>query len=290
MKKKAFVIFLLLFQAASYGEDLVSYPWAGKHYISNNSYYKSVLLLALEKSRDKFGSYSINQIDTGVSQEHLIRLIQENKFVNLFWTMTSVQREQSLLAVRFPLFKGLLGCRIFLIKKGQQSKFDQLENTEQLKLLLAGQGEDWPDTKILSANQFKLATASKDQNLFKMLSKGRFDYFPRALHEARSEILQHPKLEIEKRFLLYYDAPFFFFVNKENKRLASRLEYGLKVAFNDGSFEKLFYQHPMSADIVNEFNLAERELIVLDNPLLTKQSKQLLEQMGTRKNCLGKRH
>ena len=290
MKLYAFVIFLMLFQTSSFGKDVVNYPWASNNYFSYNSYYKSVLHLALEKSQDKFGSYSVNATDTGDSQEHLIRLVQENKFVNLFWTMTSAQREQALLPVRFPLFKGLLGCRIFLIKKGQQSKFNQLKSTEQLKSLVAGLGEDWPDSKVLSFNKFKLATSTKDRNLFQMLSKDRFDYFPRALHEARSEILQHPKLEIEKRFLLYYDSPFYFFVNKENKRLASRLEYGLKVAFEDGSFEQLFDNHPVSANILEQFNLAERELIVLDNPLLTKQSKQLLEKMGTRKNCLGKRH
>jgi hypothetical protein len=199
----------------------------------------------------------------------MIRLVQEDKFVNLFWTMTSKQREEVLLPIRFPLFKGLLGCRVFLIKKDQQLKFNRLKNIKQLKSLSAGQGKDWPDTEILLANQFKVTTSTKDENLFKMLAKERFDYFPRAIHEARSEIAQHDSLTIEKRFMLYYDSPFYFFVNKLNERLASRIEYGLKISINDGSFDQLFDSHPVSANILSQFRRSDREVILLKNHQLT---------------------
>ncbi|WP_353517655.1 hypothetical protein [Thalassotalea sp. SU-HH00458] len=79
--------------------------------------------------------------------------------------------------MRFLLFKGLFGCRISLIKKGQQTRFDQLDNNDQLKLLFAGQGEDWPDSIILRSNQFNLTTSTEDESLFEMLAKERFDYF-----------------------------------------------------------------------------------------------------------------
>jgi hypothetical protein len=283
------IIFLLtIYSSITFSNDVVNLPWAGRNDSSYDSYYKAILHLALEKSKGKYGEYTLNEIDAGVSQNHMIRLVQENKFVNLFWTMTSKKREELLLPVRFPLFKGLLGCRVFLIKKGQQLKFDRLENAEQLKSLSAGQGEDWPDTKILLSNHFKVTTSSKDENLFKMLAKNRFDYFPRALHEARREINQHESLAIEKRFLFYYDAPFYFFVNKRNKRLATRLEYGLKVAINDGSFEDLFNKHPVSSNILTQFNLNKREVISLENNQLTDKSKLILQRMGTRDNCLGK--
>lgn len=287
---KAFVVMIVLFFSTSpvLAIDVVKYPWVGKAFSTSDGYYAALLELALEKSKDKFGPYEIQQVVAGESQEHMVRLIQEEKFVNLFWTMTSSKREELLTPIRFPLFKGLLGCRVFLIKKGQQTRFDHLTDAEQLKTLFAGQGEDWPDTEILSAHRFKLATSSKDVNLFKMLSKERFDYFPRALHEARLEALEHPDLTIEKRFLLYYDSPFYFFVNKTNQRLAQRLTFGLNVAVEDGSFEQFFNTHPVSADLLNQFNLAQRELLILDNPSLSQQSRQALNKLATRENCIGK--
>ncbi|MDT0602214.1 hypothetical protein [Thalassotalea castellviae] len=121
---------------------------------------------------------------------------------------------------------------------------------------------------------------------FEMLAKERFDYFPRALHEARAEVVEYPELAIEKRFLIYYDSPFFFFVNKANKRLAARLEYGLQQAVKDGSFEQLFKTHPISANILQQFNRHERDVILLDNPQISDESKALLKQMATRENCL----
>lgn len=286
-----FVVIILLFVCSpvTLATDIVKYPWVGKAYSSSDGYYAAILTLAMEKSKDKFGPYEIHQVVAGESQEHMVRLVQEDKFVNLFWTMTSTKREELLKPILFPLFKGLLGCRIFLIKKGQQTRFDQLNSSEQLKTLYAGQGEDWPDTAILSAHQFKLATSSKDVNLFKMLSKGRFDYFPRAIHEARLEDLEYPNLTIEKRFLLYYDSPFYFFVNKTNQRLAQRLEYGLNAAVDDGSFEQFFNEHPVSADLLNQLNLASREVMILENPSLTQQSRLVLKKLATRENCIGKR-
>lgn len=282
------ILLFLFIHNISFAKDIVSYPWAARNDFSYDSYYKALLHLALEKSKDKYGEYEVNEIDAGVSQEHMVRLVQKNKFVNLFWTMTSKEREENLLPIRFPLFKGLLGCRVFFIKKGQQIKFDQLQKAEQLKSFIVGQGKDWPDTQILLDNNFNVITSLEHESLFKMLVKGRFDFFPRAIHEARSELKDYPDIVIEKRFLLYYDSPFYFFVNKANSRLAQRLEYGLKASAEDGSFERFFNEHPVSSGILNQFSLNTRELIFLKNQSLTTETQQVLYQLKTHKNCLKK--
>lgn len=288
--KSLYVVFCIFFLNFSFtfafAKDVISYPWAEKNDFSYDSYYKALLHLALDKSKDVYGDYEINEIDAGVSQDHMVRLVQKNKFVNLFWTMTSKEREQKLLPIRFPLFKGLLGCRVFFIKKGQQTKFDQLKSAEQLKSFIVGQGKDWPDTQILLDNNFNVVTSLEHESLFKMLTKGRFDFFPRAIHEARSEIIDYPDIVIEKRFLLYYDSPFFFFVNKDNSRLAERLKYGLNASLEDGSFERFFNNHPVSSDILNQFSLNTRELLFLKNPSLTTKTQQALYQLKTHENCL----
>lgn len=278
------LVFVSFFSTVSSAKDIVSYPWYGERNLFYDYYYKDVLTLALKKSTDKFGEFEINEVSGGVPQGQMIRLIQQSNVVNLFWTMTSKEREERLLPIRFPIFKGLLGCRVFLIKKNNQHLFDNMTNPEQLKKLVAGQGSDWPDTTILESNQFNLITAQEYINLFAMLKKQRFDYFPRALHEAVVEADKHPELAIERRFLLKYDSPFFFFVSKENTRLAERLEYGLNKAQKDGSFDELFRSHTMSKGIFNQLSLNNREVIHLKNPLLSKATEQYLRKNET--NCL----
>lgn len=43
-------------------------------------------------------------------------------------------------------------------------------------------------------------------------------------------------------------------VNSSNIELAKRLEYGLKQAFTDGNFDKLFNTHPSSVRVLLNLN------------------------------------
>lgn len=281
------LLYIFIFSSLAHAIDTVNYSWyrAGRIQLKYDTYYVELLKLALDKSVDKYGEYQLNKVDAGASQQHMIELTRRQHLINLIWTMTSKEREEKLLPIRVPLFKGLGGCRIFLIKKGQQYLFDQLENKEALKSLVAGQGENWPDTEILKSNGFNVLTADEHQTLYLMLAKSRFDYFPRAIHEAINEQAQYPELTMEKRFVIYYDSPFFFFVNKENKRIAKRLEYGLLEAIKDGSFERFFEQYPISAGVIDRANLKEREVITLENPLLTEATKAALKKLGHQASC-----
>jgi hypothetical protein len=55
--------------------------------------------------------------------------------------MTSLEREGILLLVHIPLLKGLLGSRIFIIRKDQQTEFAAIETQGQLKSYTTGQGD-----------------------------------------------------------------------------------------------------------------------------------------------------
>lgn len=268
--------------------DVINYSWYrdGRIQLKYDRYYKELLVLALDKSVPKYGEYVINRIDAGMSQDHMITLAQRGKVVNLLWTMTSKERESKLLPIRIPLLKGLGGCRISLIKQGNQAKFDQLLDTADLAELFAGQGAQWPDTKILRANSFNVTTAEEHSTLYPMLAKGRFDYFPRALHEALNEDTQYPELVIEKRFLIYYDSPFFFFVNKQHQRIAERIEYGLKQLIKDGSFDTFFNEHPVTSGVLGGADLESRTVIELENPLLSLETKLALERLGSHLMCV----
>lgn len=190
--------------------------------------------------------------------------------LDVIWTMTTREREQQLLPVRIPLFKGLLGHRVFLIRHGDQPRFDAIERLSDLAQLQAGQGGQWPDTDILRANGLPVVTTTNYEQLFAMLLAGRFDYYPRGLNEFGSEYALHAGrgIEVEQKLMLVYPAPMYFFVAPGNVALAGRLERGLLEMVEDGSFDRYFYHHPVVAQALQTARIGARKAFYLSNPQL----------------------
>ena len=57
--------------------------------------------------------------------------------------------ERRLMPIRFPLDKGLLGYRVFLISGEMQSKLDLVRGLDDLHRYRIGQGREWGDVTIL---------------------------------------------------------------------------------------------------------------------------------------------
>jgi hypothetical protein len=107
-----------------------------------------------------------------------------------------------------------------------------------------------------------------------MLDGGRFDAFPRGVSEPYDELPRYPnlKLAVEKNLLLIYRMPFYLFVKNGNNVLAKDLETGLNLAIADGSFEKLFLANKTVQDVIEKTNIANRRVIHLENPTLSKET------------------
>lgn len=238
-----------------------------------DKYVFDLLVLSLDKTMDKYGEYEILFNSTDMGQDRALEYIQNGEEITLHWSMTSKDRESKLLPVRIPLLKGLLGHRIFLIRKGEQERFNNIKDIEDLKKFTAGQGFSWPDTKILESNGLKVFTAPKYADLFPMLRNKRFDYFPRGVNEIWPELEAHKDyLTIEENILIKYHAPLYFFLNKNDTKLAERIKEGLLKAIEDGSFDKIFYNHKVTTSIFEKANMKHRTLITLENPLLTPET------------------
>ena len=196
--------------------------------------------------------------------------LAKGQSIDVMWTMTSKEREGILLPVRIPLLKGLLGYRIFLIREGDADKFKQVLNLSQLRHFVAGQGHDWPDTQILRASNLPVHTSSNYEGLFSMLKARRFDYFPRGINEIWPELDAHKDqgMVIDKYLMLYYPSPIYFFFNPKNVALARRVEDGLKLAIEDGSFDRIFFSHPAHKKMFEQVAFEARTIITLNNPLL----------------------
>jgi hypothetical protein len=272
-----FIVFILLIALPqiSLAQELVRYVYSKDFPDSKGKYFVDLLTLALEKTKTEFGDYTLQPVAIEMAQERTSRMLEHNKYIDLTWRMTSKNLEKNLQAIYFPLLKGLMGYRIFIIRHDSQSQFPKKITLHELQKKSAGQGYNWPDGRILENNGFTLMQGY-DIYLLKMLAKQRFDYFPRALHEPWSEIDGNEDFIVEKNILLKYNAPIFFFVNKENKRLAQRLELGLSRLLASGEFEQFFTHHSLLAGVVEKANLAHRKVFELHNPLISEKTNHLI--------------
>ncbi len=235
----------------------------------NNSietYAKGLLMLALSKSSNK---YALDETVPNTSEERMVTMLMENQ-LDVVWYATTNDLEERLQPIRICIYRGLLGYRVLMIKKGTQNKFNGIKTLEDLKRVSLGQGRFWADTNVLTANNLNVVKVLKYEGLFYMLDGDRFDGYPRGVHEPWSEMQRYPKLalDVEQNLLLSYTNPFYFFVSKSNTKLANEIEQGLRTAIADGSFDEYFFNDPTVKDAIEKSNLKNRTLIHLENPTL----------------------
>ncbi len=239
----------------------------------NNSievYARGLLQLALSKLPE---GYKVEETVPNTSEERMVSMLMD-KQLDVVWYATTNELEEKLQPIRIPIYRGLLGYRVLMIKKGTQHKFDGIKTLEDLRRVSLGQGHFWADTNVLTANGLNVVRVLKYEGLFYMLDGDRFDAFPRGAHEPWSEMQRYPDLalEVEKNLLLSYTNPFYFFVNKNNTKLAGDIERGLRLAIEDGSVDKYFFNDPTVKDVMTKANLPGRTIIKLDNPSLPKNT------------------
>lgn len=237
---------------------------------SIETYARGLLTLALSKLPEK---YEVEQTIASNSEERMVSMLMDNQ-LDVLWYATTNDLEERLQPIRICIYRGLLGYRVLMIKKGTQNKFDGIENLDDLKKVSLGQGRFWADTNVLTANHLNVVKVLKYEGLFYMLDGDRFDAFPRGAHEPWSEMQRYPKLalDVEQNLLISYTNPFYFFVSKSNTKLAADIEKGLRLAIEDGSFNDYFLNDPTVKDVMAKANLKTRTLIKLDNPGLPKKT------------------
>lgn len=261
----ALLLLCLLTPAVANESNLVRYPRR-----ADGDEFRSLYALAqLQLALDKAGSaLRLQPSRYSMEQERALVNLEHNRHLDVAWSMTSVEREQRLLPVRIPLDKGLFGWRIALLPSDRTHLLKGVEDIQDLRQFIAGQGHDWPDTQILRSHGLPIKVSSSYGSLFRMLQAQRFDYFPRSVLEIWDE-LEHPRgkhLRIDENLLIRYPTALYFFVSKQRPDLAHTLQKGMEIALADGSFDHLFDQH--FAVPLARAQLTQRTVIELTNPLL----------------------
>lgn len=264
----AFVAFFVLVVPVRAEQIRIPVKVQGTALEQPSDYFTTLLVMALEASKADNEEIDIIFSPRDYAQARWINMLQNDNSNFVIWTMTDKEREKHLRPIRIPLFKGLFGYRVMLIRAGEQKRFEQVKTIGDLAKFLGGQGTHWPDTPILQANGLRLTTAETTESLFRMMNARRFDYFPRGISEAWFELLQRKEthLVVEENILLYYPTAIYFFVNKENEALAQRIEKGMETLIDNGKFDQFFYNHPRVSSGLER--LKNRRLIELKNPYL----------------------
>ena len=269
----ALVIALLLVDEHVFADEVLVVkirPFREKDIDFTREYKVQLLDLVLSKTEATDGPFRIEVAgEEPIHQSRVMELIDQGE-LTVIATMTSREREEQLLPVRIPVYRGLWGHRIFIINREALATFAAVRTEEQLKTLWAGQGHDWPDTKILKENGYNVVTSADYRGLFAMLQEERFDYFPRAVNEPWREVEEEMErdLVVEPTLLLQYYAPAYFFVSHKNAKLADRLRRGFELALEDGSFVELFDTHWYIQDTLKLAKIQGRTIFRLENPLL----------------------
>ncbi len=238
-----------------------------------NMYQLQLLNFILKKAGVK--DYIIEETKQLYTQARIEKELKSGK-IDLYWMGTSERFERELIPIYYPIYRGLLGYRVFIIHKESQKKFDEVKTLRDLRKLIGAQGIGWSDNAILEHAGLKQIQA-KYENIFLLIEKRRVDYFSRGITEAQREVLARKNkckdITVEKRILLVYPFAMFFFVSPKNKELARILNRGFENAYRNGSFKRWFYSIPY---IKSALRLIKgRRTIYIDNPFLSKRVKKL---------------
>ena len=232
-------------------------------------YFRDLLQLALEKTRDSFGDYELRAAPP-MNRIRLRQVLQTNFYPNFFAVDTpQPDSGEALDYVRFPVELGILGYRICFVSPQQAKAIAGVTRFEQLKQYQNVQGRGWQDAAILRAAGLQVLEVDSYERLFKLVARGRADLFCRGANELFTELEQHRDvvgLTVEPHIALHYPFLHLFYTYKGNQTGLRRIQAGLKLAWQDGSLQQLWLRYFKPS--LDQARLHERQLFELPNPLL----------------------
>jgi hypothetical protein len=239
-------------------------------------YHWEILRTALEKTKEKWGEYRLVPAEFMTEKRQAHELKKATGKITVMYLSTTQEFERDLVPIRIPVDKNLGGYCVFLIRKGEQKRFDGVLTDEDIRGFTYGLGLGWIDVDILKSNKLPVVTGSNYDGLFEMLVNRRFDVFLRAAVEILDEFEERkdklPEMEIEKHLILYYPLPMYFWFSKteEGKRLAARAEEGMRQMIDDGTYDRIFDKYQKHK--VEKLDLKNRRIFKIHNPFLVPET------------------
>lgn len=276
MNKFILLFFFVIIIPYCFAENVIKIIPPQSKYDASHDYFKNLLEEILKVTEKKYGSTKI-EFSHKMEQGRAFINLKNQKSLDITWAGTSLERENEFRAIKIPLIKGLLGYRLFIIRKDNIEKFEKIDSLDELKLLKACQGKHWPDTKILENAGLKVVKNTNYELMFLQVQGKRCDYFPRGVHEIVSEINSrkdiYPDIMMYNRIIVYYPFPMYFFVEKNNESLAKRVEEGLLILIESGKFDEYIKHHDVTKHLFPLEKWINVKTFKINNPFMKKDEK-----------------
>lgn len=258
----------------AFAEDVVYMSRPSSDTDLRRDYHYALIEKILKATESDYGHYRIVVNAASCSRKREMHQLIDGKYINVSMVPATQEWEDKVLPIRIPILKGILGYKLFLVKKDKLYLFKKNINMDSLKAMKAGLGSQWTTAKIMTDAGFHAVTTSNYECLFKMLLAERFDYFPRGVNEIYGELEARPFLAdevvVEPTRAMYFPSPVYIFVSPKSPDLAKRIEEGFKRIIADKSFDKLFLK--LQKQNLCRANLKSRAIFKMKNPLLTSQT------------------
>jgi hypothetical protein len=237
-------------------------------------HYWQLLAQALTITEPDFGPFRLREATLPMTERRAIDELEAARgTITVLVHGNVADYEQRLLPIRFPLDKGLLGYRVFLIRAEMQPKLDLVKGLDDLRRYSIGQGREWGDVTILREAGLRVVEGTSYGGLFSMLASGRFQLFSRSVVEVGEELARekphHPDIAIERHLMLFYPLTRYFYVTRSpaGDELARRISEGLERMLKIGLFDRMFdgFKRPFE----DQIGFRNRLVIRLANPLQT---------------------
>lgn len=219
----------------------------------SHDYLVHVVSRSAELAETHFGPSKIEFMPIMLGQDRVLQLLSIEGVLDIVASAPTEEREASFLSIKIPIFMGLLGYRMMIISPDKKSVFEQIDTPEQLKAMVACQGNAWPDADILEDSGYKVLRVPRFEQMFENLHNGSCDYFPRAITEGYGELefynKNNPQKPLDKfdAILLHYEVPLMFYTSHSNYELAAKIEYGMEQMLESGELLRLLMTHPVTS-------------------------------------------
>ena len=238
------------------------------------AYEYSVLKRALECTVETDGPFEIQYAAEEMSRRRVLIELSKPDSINVHVAATRKEWESEVLPIRIPIFRGLLGYRLFLINEQSVQKFADISDIEDLKQLRAGLVTQWTTTSVLQAAGFRVEPVMDYDLIFKQLEFERVDYFPRGVIEIYDELeikqSGYPNLCVEPKLALYFPTPCYFFVSPSHPLLADRIRRGLETMVETGELKKMVEEE--YGESIQRAKLNSRYVFMIENSLLSDET------------------
>lgn len=266
--KLTILAFLLLLSSNSFANTTIHTAGKQKPDDASHDYFIGLLRLALTETTAEFGKAIIKTIPQP-GQERMLKLLAAGKFYDVIWAGNSKKRDEQLLKIPFPLFKGGLGWRGMIIRLQDKSNFASINTISKLRKAIACQGAHWPDADILEQAGLTVYRVGHFDAMLHMIELKRCDYLPLSIFEGQAELdivqKSFPNLIFYQDLIIKYPISMNFFVNVNNTKLANRLTLGLKKLDDSGALLNYMTSHPLTKHAFPLTKFMSAKVITLNN-------------------------